>query len=266
MTVATLISGASYSSSIIRFKERTDIGSIEQCFNPEIPSITDAQRSQISLSDECRVTIKQVIIKASSASDNEIDEVSDADENRVYYDVCQSLYEQLRRPSLPKHFRYGFEKSGERAQAIHDSLTKFERLPYVSEHLQVEEAAYMRGADEEKFREINWADANQITQETVCTIGRICSTEPGAKLTDCTMALEMSRGLSWSRRCPLNISALESWAFYPGQIIAVEGTNPMGDVFNVSKLLPVNLKISVQTLFLHHSRTYVSNLCIYIDA
>lgn len=65
--------------------------------------------------------------------------------------------------------------------------------------------------------------------ETVHVVGRVCTEAAGvAKPTDKTLQLEGSRGTSQGMRAQLDLSLLQDFSLFPGQVIAVRGRNPGG--------------------------------------
>lgn len=80
--------------------------------------------------------------------------------------------------------------------------------------------------------------ASQSTNEIVA-VGRIASDTPESKLNAASVVLEMSRRMGAGLRIPLKIDALPSYHFFPGQIVALKGTNASGMYFTVSEVLSV---------------------------
>ncbi|KKY21142.1 putative dna polymerase alpha primase associated subunit [Phaeomoniella chlamydospora] len=81
---------------------------------------------------------------------------------------------------------------------------------------------------------------SQSTSEIVA-VGRIaCDTAEG-KLNSASTILEMSRRMGAGLRVPLKLDKLPSYQLFPGQIVAVRGTNPSGEYFSVSEILEIPL-------------------------
>lgn len=80
--------------------------------------------------------------------------------------------------------------------------------------------------------------ASQSTNEIVA-VGRIASDTPEGKLNAASVVLEMSRRMGAGLRVPLKIDALSSYHFFPGQIVALKGTNASGMYFTVAESLSV---------------------------
>ena len=89
--------------------------------------------------------------------------------------------------------------------------------------------------------------ASQSTNEIVA-VGRIASDTPGGKFNSASVVLEMSRRMGAGLRVTLNVAALKSYSFFPGQMVAVRGTNANGLYFTVKDILEVPpLPIPVST-------------------
>ena len=80
--------------------------------------------------------------------------------------------------------------------------------------------------------------ASQSTNEIVA-VGRIASDTSEGKLNSSSLVLEMSRRMGAGLRAPLKVDTLRSYQFFPGQIVAVRGTNASGLYFTVKELLTV---------------------------
>lgn len=79
--------------------------------------------------------------------------------------------------------------------------------------------------------------AGQGTHEIVA-VGRIASDSLEGKLNSACLVLEASRRMGAGVRVPLKIEALgPAWQFFPGQIVALRGTNASGEYFTVSEVL-----------------------------
>jgi DNA polymerase alpha subunit B len=105
--------------------------------------------------------------------------------------------------------------------------------------------------------------AAQGTNEIVA-VGRIASDTAEGKLNRASLVLETSRRTGVGRRVPLKVDALPpSWHFFPGQIVALRGTNASGAYFTVSEVLQMPLlpvpASSVQSIDTINKRLGVSN-------
>lgn len=80
--------------------------------------------------------------------------------------------------------------------------------------------------------------ASQSTSEIVA-VGRIASDTAEGKLNSASLVLEMSRRMGAGLRVPLKVDTLPSYQFFPGQIVALRGTNASGLYFTVKEVLSV---------------------------
>lgn len=78
--------------------------------------------------------------------------------------------------------------------------------------------------------------AAQSTNEIVA-VGRIASDTPEGKLNPASLLLEMSRRMGAGLRAPLKVDSLPAYSLFPGQIVALRGTNASGQYFQVSEIL-----------------------------
>lgn len=68
-------------------------------------------------------------------------------------------------------------------------------------------------------------------------VGRIIADNDN-KFTEQGVFLESSRAIGSGARIPLDLSACPSYSFFPGQLVCLEGSNPDGSLFRVTKQLP----------------------------
>ena len=80
--------------------------------------------------------------------------------------------------------------------------------------------------------------AAQSTNEIVA-VGRIACDTPENKLNASSMVLEMSRRMGAGLRVTIDVSALKKYTFFPGQIVALRGTNASGMYFSVQEVLEI---------------------------
>ena len=90
------------------------------------------------------------------------------------------------------------------------------------------------GLDESAFGNA----ASKSTNEIVA-VGRIASDTPEAKMNANSIVIEMSRRAGAGVRIPLKFRTGVSGSFFPGQIVALRGTNASGDSFTVAEILEV---------------------------
>ena len=66
-------------------------------------------------------------------------------------------------------------------------------------------------------------------QDKFQTVGRICcDASSGARLNASSILLEGTKEISSGQSVPLDVSMVKEYSFFPGQIVAVEGSNPTG--------------------------------------
>jgi DNA polymerase alpha subunit B len=82
--------------------------------------------------------------------------------------------------------------------------------------------------------------ANQSTTEIVA-VGRIASDSAEGKLNAASLVLETSRRMGGGLRIPLDMAKLKSYQFFPGQIVALKGSNTSGQAFTVVEVLAMPL-------------------------
>ncbi|KAF6819148.1 DNA polymerase subunit alpha B [Colletotrichum sojae] len=83
---------------------------------------------------------------------------------------------------------------------------------------------------------------NAASQSTtaVVAVGRIASDAPEGKLNAASLVLELSRRMGGGQRVSLKMPA-KGYSVFPGQIVALKGSNASGDVFVVDEVLEAPL-------------------------
>lgn len=74
-----------------------------------------------------------------------------------------------------------------------------------------------------------------ISEEIITCVGRVCC-DSESHLNAASVVLEGARSVSSGRTIKLDLSKLRQYALFPGQIIAVQGTNPTGGTFIAHKV------------------------------
>lgn len=82
--------------------------------------------------------------------------------------------------------------------------------------------------------------AAQGTTEVVA-VGRIASDSFEGKLNAASLVLETSRRMGGGLRIPLNMEKIKHYQFFPGQIVALRGSNTSGQNFTVTEVLDMPL-------------------------
>ncbi|KAK8242083.1 DNA polymerase alpha 70 kDa subunit [Phyllosticta capitalensis] len=123
-------------------------------------------------------------------------------------------------------------KLSEASEILDDRIDEF--LQIVQDHHKLEDGAF----------------GNPATQSTseVVAVGRIASDASEGKLNAASLVLETSRRTGAGLRVPLRVDKLPSYSFFPGQIVAVRGTNASGSFFQATELLEIPILPSPATV------------------
>jgi DNA polymerase alpha subunit B len=116
-------------------------------------------------------------------------------------------------------------KLSEASEVLDDKIDEFREL--IREHM---------GLDDSSFGNPNFQSPSEII-----AVGRVASDSSEGKLNTAALVLEGSRRYGSGRRVPLNVDGLINYNFFPGQIVALRGTNASGDAFVVSEILSLPL-------------------------
>lgn len=112
-------------------------------------------------------------------------------------------------------------KMSEASEILDDRIDDF--IALVQDHHNLPDSAFGSAAE-------------QSVQEIVA-VGRIASDSSDGRLNPASLVLETSRRTGSGLRVPLRMSAIQSYVFFPGQIVALRGTNAAGTDFAVSQIL-----------------------------
>ncbi|KAJ1846200.1 DNA-directed DNA polymerase alpha subunit pol12, partial [Coemansia sp. RSA 2703] len=185
-----------------QYKTRGNAGRTEDTLHQELLAHVQPATAPVVLTDLCQ-RVAGVSVESSDESDGDADE----------------------QPARPQRMRYMFEKKAVRTDSIN---RRIERMAVDTKTAYSIEAL---------------ANPTYPHQDAVTAVGRIinaavddAAAEAGAApLTADTLFLETSRRLGNGRRIPLDVRAAPSYALFPGQVVAVEGSNPKGSEFAVSR-------------------------------
>ncbi|KPM34358.1 hypothetical protein AK830_g12209 [Neonectria ditissima] len=119
-------------------------------------------------------------------------------------------------------------KLSEASEILDDRIDDF--MTIVQEHHKLDETAF-------------GSAASQSTTEVVA-VGRIASDSAEGKLNAASLVLESSRRTGMGLRVPLKMDKIQSWSFFPGQIVALRGNNASGQEFVVNEILEIPLLAS----------------------
>ena len=123
---------------------------------------------------------------------------------------------------LPKYnYRPLAMHLSEASEVLDDRIEEF--AASVQKHHSLEESAFGNAA-------------SKSTNEVIA-VGRIASDTPESKMNANSIVLEMSRRAGAGVRVPLKFRTGVAGSFFPGQIVALRGTNASGDSFTVAEIL-----------------------------
>lgn len=91
-----------------------------------------------------------------------------------------------------------------------------------------------------KLEDNAFGNAAAQSASEIVAVGRIASDTPEGKLNPASMLLEMSRRMGAGLRVPLKLDNLTRYTLFPGQIVALRGTNASGLYFQPSEILAVD--------------------------
>jgi DNA polymerase alpha subunit B len=121
-----------------------------------------------------------------------------------------------------KPYRFMFEKIKEKSEGID------ERIDYIASLIQSHHGI-------EAF-----ANPSKPSQEAIYAYGLVSSDDGSEqKLNEKSIVLQTSRDLGMGKRVLLDLSRVNSYSFFPGQVIGVKGTNHNGIRFHVDEVLMV---------------------------
>lgn len=112
-------------------------------------------------------------------------------------------------------------KLSESSGVLDDRITEF--MDLLKEH---------RGLDDSEF-----GSAAAQSPDPVVAVGRVASDSAEGKLNPASLVLETSRRVGSGLRIPLDMKKVGGYSVFPGQIVALRGTNASGSSFVVDELL-----------------------------
>lgn len=116
-------------------------------------------------------------------------------------------------------------KLSEASEVLDDRIDEFRQL--IQDHHKLEDSAF--------------GNPSHQSPSEIIAVGRIASDASEGKLNATSLVLEGSRRWGSGRRIPLKLDNLTIYNFFPGQIVALRGTNASGDYFNVSEIVSLPL-------------------------
>ncbi|KAF3930578.1 hypothetical protein ABW19_dt0203861 [Dactylella cylindrospora] len=191
--------------------------------------------------------------------------------------VMEVLNNHIKIPTLPLP---GFESSESRIEfAAAVDLKKFSYKPM---HQKLSEASQyfddrINDFAEAIQQEHNIPDDdicahNTILPEEVVVVGRIVTDVIDAekRANEASLLLEGSRGRGEGVRIPLDLSAVRSYALFPGMLVALRATNPTGKKLQVKSVIEPprypEAATSVEGLEMIENRLSLGNLNVFVAA
>lgn len=111
----------------------------------------------------------------------------------------------------------------ESAEVLDERIEEFVAL--VQKHHNLDDSAFGNAAAQ--------------SSSEIVAVGRIaCDTSEG-KLNNASLVLEMSRRIGAGLRVSLKVDALSEYSFFPGQIVALRGSNASGLYFQITEVLSI---------------------------
>ncbi|KAK5993444.1 DNA polymerase alpha subunit B [Cladobotryum mycophilum] len=92
-----------------------------------------------------------------------------------------------------------------------------------------------------KLEDTAFGNAASAGTTEIVAVGRIASDALEGKLNAASIVLETSRRTGRGLRVPLKMDQIRSWSFFPGQIVALRGSNTTGSEFIVKEIMEIPL-------------------------
>jgi DNA polymerase alpha subunit B len=116
-------------------------------------------------------------------------------------------------------------KLSEASEVLDDRVDEFRQL--LQESMNLDDSAF--------------GNPSVQSPSEIIAVGRIAGDTSEGKLNTASLVLEGSRRMGSGRRVPLKVESLFAYNFFPGQIVALRGTNASGDSFVVSEIISLPL-------------------------
>lgn len=153
-----------------------------------------------------------------------------------------------------KHFSYRpmYQKLSEASETQDERIDEFAAA--IQEHYSLPDEVF--------------GDPSVASPAEIVAVGRIVSDSLEGRFNPSSILLESSRMTGGGVRTPLQLQKVSSFAFFPGQILAVKGVNSSGGYFQVHEILePPKLppaSTSVTKLAAHAERLEAGPLNVFI--
>lgn len=127
-----------------------------------------------------------------------------------------------------------------------DYRTMFQKLIEASEYLDQQINEFTEIIEKEYKVEVG--NASKVSQSEIVVVGRIVSeSQEEDKANARSLMLECSRVSAAGMKAKLNLSGLQDFSLFSGQIVALKGQNPTGNEFVVKSILELPLLPSAAT-------------------
>lgn len=128
-----------------------------------------------------------------------------------------------------------------------NSLTEIKKLAYKPLAMKLSDSSAILDDRITEFmdllRSAHGIDESQIgsaaaqSPDPVVAVGRIASDSAEGRLNPASLVLETSRRVGGGLRVPLNMKKIQGYTVFPGQIVALRGTNASGNEFVADEVL-----------------------------
>jgi len=116
-------------------------------------------------------------------------------------------------------------KLSEASEILDDRIDEFIQL--IKEHHKLEDDAF--------------GNASSQSPSEIIAVGRIASDSSEGRPNASSLMLETSRKTGNGLRVPLKVEGLSGYSFFPGQMVALKGTNASGEFFAATEVLDIPL-------------------------
>jgi DNA polymerase alpha subunit B len=154
--------------------------------------------------------------------------------------VTESLNNQIELPQangdLPPEPRFKLKGNSEMAKFAYKTMGM--KLSEASEILDDRIEEYVTLIQQYyKLDEMEFGNPATRSQDEIVAVGRIASDSHEGKLNSTSLLLETSRRMGAGLRTVLKVDKLDSYHFFPGQVVALRGTNASGSYFSAREVL-----------------------------
>jgi DNA polymerase alpha subunit B len=154
--------------------------------------------------------------------------------------ITESLNNHIQLPTqsanLPLESRFKLKGNSEMAKFAYKTMGM--KLSEASEILDDRIEEYVTLIQQYyKLDEMEFGNPATRSQDEIVAVGRIASDSHEGRLNPMSLLLETSRRLGAGLRTVLKVDKLGSYHFFPGQIVALRGSNASGSYFSAREVL-----------------------------